>query len=79
MGSRSSALNNPDLARPRRRLAAPREASAELILGSTDAMKLRSSMTLFLRADPGETVFAQVLERYFASEADAATDRLLAG
>ncbi len=53
--------------------------SAPEIFGGIDAMKLRSSMTLFLRADPGETVFAQVLERYFASEADAATDRLLAG
>src|SRR5690349_23616165 len=32
--------------------------SAERILGGIDAMKLRSSMTLFHRAAPGEPVFA---------------------
>ncbi len=53
--------------------------SAPEIFGGIDAMKLRSSMTLFMRADPGEPVFPQVLERYFGAEADAATDRLLAG
>jgi uncharacterized protein (DUF1810 family) len=51
--------------------------SAEAIFGGIDAMKLRSSMTLFLRAHQ-ERVFATVLERYFGDEADAATDRLLA-
>ena len=40
-------------------------------------LKLRSSMTLFARADPDEPVFAQVLDRYFGGEADDATERLL--
>src|SRR5690606_25620250 len=31
--------------------------SAEQVLGPVDAMKLRSSMTLFAQADPGEEVF----------------------
>jgi uncharacterized protein (DUF1810 family) len=48
--------------------------SAAQIFGGVDAMKLRSSMTLFLRAAPGEELFAEVLGRYFASEADPATD-----
>ena len=50
---------------------------AVAVLGSVDAMKLRSSMTLFARAAPGEPAFAAVLDRYFGGEADAATDRLV--
>ena len=42
-----------------------------------DAQKLRSSMTLFHRADPAEPVFAQVLSQYFDGQPDPATDRLL--
>jgi uncharacterized protein (DUF1810 family) len=53
--------------------------SAGDIFGSIDALKLRSSMTLFHRADPSERAFAAVLERYFGGEPDQATDRLLAG
>ena len=34
-------------------------------------------MTLFHRAAPGEDVFAQVLDRYYASVADDATDARL--
>jgi uncharacterized protein (DUF1810 family) len=51
--------------------------SAEQILGGIDAIKLRSSMTLFARADPEARIFQQVLDRYFDGEADAATERLL--
>jgi uncharacterized protein (DUF1810 family) len=51
--------------------------SAQEVFGGIDALKLRSSMTLFARADPGEPLFAQVLDRYFGGEADEATDRLL--
>jgi uncharacterized protein (DUF1810 family) len=54
-----------------------RGRSAEEIFGETDAAKLRSSMTLFAHADPTNSVFQQVLDAYFAGEADAATDRLL--
>jgi uncharacterized protein (DUF1810 family) len=51
--------------------------TAEDIFGWIDAMKLRSSMTLFLRADPGEPVFQQVLDRYFGGVPDKATDAQL--
>ena len=51
--------------------------SAEQIFGGLDAQKLRSSMTLFHRADPAEPVFAQVLSQYFDGQPDPATDRLL--
>ena len=50
---------------------------AEAVLGSIDAKKLRSSMTLFARADPDEPVFSEVLERYFGGRADDATDERL--
>jgi uncharacterized protein (DUF1810 family) len=53
--------------------------SAAAIFGDLDAMKLRSSMTLFHRAAPAEPVFRAVLERYFGGMADPATDALLTG
>jgi uncharacterized protein (DUF1810 family) len=40
-------------------------------------MKLRSSMTLFARADPTNEVFQQVLDGFFHGEADRATESLL--
>ena len=51
--------------------------SAEEVFGGIDAMKLRSSMTLFARADPSNPVFQQVLDGYFAGVSDPATERLL--
>jgi uncharacterized protein (DUF1810 family) len=51
--------------------------SAEQIFGYIDALKLRSSMTLFHRADPVDPVFAAVLARYFDGVADEATDSRL--
>ena len=50
---------------------------AEEILGRVDAMKLRSSMTLFAHANPDERLFRAVLDRYFGGEPDGATERLL--
>ena len=40
-------------------------------------MKLRSSMTLFLRAAPREALFGRVLGRFWAGVPDALTDELL--
>ena len=47
--------------------------TAEQIFGSTDAMKLRSSMTLFSKAQPDEPVFAEILDTYFDGTPDEAT------
>jgi uncharacterized protein (DUF1810 family) len=47
--------------------------SAVDVFGSVDAMKLRSSMTLFSRADPQQAVFRQVLDRYFQGSEDQET------
>jgi uncharacterized protein (DUF1810 family) len=47
------------------------------VLGPVDAVKLRSSMTLFAHADPAQPVFRAVLDRYFGGqEDDATTSRL---
>ena len=60
-----------------RALLARTGASARDIFGGIDAMKLRSSMTLFHRADPDNALYREVLDRYFGGEPDEATDRLL--
>jgi uncharacterized protein (DUF1810 family) len=49
----------------------------EHVLGEVDALKLRSSMTLFMRAAPGEPVFQQVLDQYFDGVPDPATEQRL--
>ena len=51
--------------------------TADEILGGIDAMKLRSSMTLFAYADSANPIFGQVLEAYFGGIPDGATERLL--
>ncbi|MBO1754974.1 DUF1810 domain-containing protein [Allobranchiibius sp. CTAmp26] len=75
-------LDHPVLA-PRLRecceaLLSVQDRSAADILGGIDGVKLRSSMTLFLRADPEEPLFSQVLDRYYGGSPDPRTDELLA-
>jgi uncharacterized protein (DUF1810 family) len=60
-------------------LAGLQDRSARDIFGDIDAMKLRSSMTLFARAAADTDVFERVLDRYYAGQADEHTERLLAG
>jgi uncharacterized protein (DUF1810 family) len=48
------------------------------IFGGIDAMKVRSSMTLFHRIAPDEPAFRVVLDRFYDGAADEATDALLA-
>lgn len=52
-----------------------REESAEAMLGGIDAVKLRSSMTLFEAVAPDEPVFAAVLEAFFSGQRDPETVR----
>src|SRR5580700_9556588 len=44
--------------------------TAQDVFGGIDALKLRSSMTLFARADPSNAVFDQVLNAYFGGVPD---------
>jgi uncharacterized protein (DUF1810 family) len=52
-------------------------ADAVRVFGPIDAVKLRSSMTLFERAEPEAAVFGQVLDRFFGGERDPETTRRL--
>lgn len=52
-------------------------SDAEEVLGTVDAVKLRSSITLFAAVAPDEPVFAQVLDRWFGGVPDSATTALL--
>ena len=53
-------------------------SDAERVLGPVDAQKLRSSMTLFAEAAPGDPVFWAVLEQYFDGVRDPGTTSRLA-
>ena len=46
-------------------VASHRGRSAEQIFGGIDAIKLRSSMTLFAHADPDQAIFQQVIDQYY--------------
>lgn len=50
-----------------------------LILGATDALKLRSSMTLFIHAgaETDRQLFRGVLDRYYGGQSDARTRTML--
>ena len=51
--------------------------TAEDIFGPVDAMKLRSSMTLFSLASPGDGLFEGIIEKYYDGEKDGRTIELL--
>lgn len=51
-------------------------ADADAVFGSVDAKKLRSSLTLFMRAGGG-TLFEAALQRWFSGQADERTEHLL--
>ena len=48
-------------------------SDAGQVFGYPDALKFRSSMTLFAEASGGEAVFARALEKWFGGEKDRAT------
>jgi uncharacterized protein (DUF1810 family) len=52
-------------------------SSAHDVFGWPDELKLRSSATLFALASPPGSVFARVLDKYFAGEPDPKTLDLL--
>lgn len=50
-----------------------KQKSAEAIFGRLDALKLRSSLTLFAKAKNTDPVFQQVLDAYFSGQPDPLT------
>jgi uncharacterized protein (DUF1810 family) len=67
----------PRLLEVARIVAGASAETAQDIFGGIDALKLHSSMTLFLRAEPTNQLFQQVLDRYFDGLPDSATDKRL--
>lgn len=51
--------------------------TAEAVFGPVDAAKLRSSLTLFAEAAPGDPLFAAALQRWFRGEKDRRTIDIL--
>ncbi len=51
--------------------------TAEAVFGSVDAAKLRSSLTLFAEAAPGDPLFAAALQRWFRGDKDRRTVDIL--
>jgi uncharacterized protein (DUF1810 family) len=60
-------------------LALPHSLSARDILGHPDDLKLRSCATLFALAHPADSVFNRLLDKYYQSEPDARTLKMLRG
>lgn len=50
-----------------------KQKSAEAIFGDLDALKLRSSMTLFSQIENADTIFQEVLDVYFSGQFDSLT------
>lgn len=84
IGSRDEAIAylahdvlGPRLRRCARLVVGSGAVTAEALLGSTDALKLRSSMTLFAEVAEDPAEFAAVLEKYYAGVRDPRTLDLL--
>ena len=54
-----------------------KDKSAQEIFGNVDAMKLKSSMTLFALTSEEYTIFDEVLEAFFDGEVDEATVEMI--
>ena len=54
------------------------ETDIHRVMGYPDDLKLRSSMTLFEAAAPDQSVFGEVLDKFYGGERDDATLNLLA-
>ena len=54
------------------------ETDIRRVMGYPDDLKLRSSMTLFEAAAPDQSVFGEVLDKFYGGERDDATLNLLA-
>jgi uncharacterized protein (DUF1810 family) len=67
----------PRLRECARLVAAVGGRSIEQVMGQVDALKLRSSMTLFANATDDDRDFLEVLERHYGGEPDPLTVELL--
>jgi len=70
-------LLGPRLRKCARLVAAVDGRSAEQVMGPVDALKLRSSMTLFANVTDDDHDFSRVLELFYDGESDPLTVELL--
>jgi uncharacterized protein (DUF1810 family) len=70
-------LLGPRLVRCVQAMLGHHQRSAVQILGTVDAMKFRSCLTLFAEVAPNETGFRQALDRFYDGAPDPATLQLL--
>lgn len=71
------AVLGPRLVECARALLAVNGRSATQIMGDPDDLKLRSSMTLFARVSDPQSIFRQVLEKYYGGAEDPKTAAFL--
>ena len=69
----ANSILGPRLTECTERVLAIEGKSARQIFGDLDAMKFRSSMTLFAAASEDSQLFQQALDRYFGGVPDAVT------
>ncbi|MDN5763729.1 MAG: DUF1810 domain-containing protein [Microlunatus sp.] len=69
----SHRILGPRLIESSRVVASHPDRSVESIFGGIDAVKLRSSMTLFSQADPEQPAFRAVLDTFFGGQQDPST------
>jgi uncharacterized protein (DUF1810 family) len=67
----------PRLRRCAQLVASSGAVTAEALMGHTDALKLRSSMTLFAAVTDDDHDFVTVLDKYYAGTRDPQTLRML--
>lgn len=70
-------LLGPRLVRCVQAMLGHHQRSAVQILGTVDAMKFRSCLTLFAEVAPNETCFRQALDRFYDGTPDPVTLQLL--
>jgi len=58
-------------------IAASATTTADAYFGYPDDRKVRSSITLFMRADPDEPAFRAVIDRYYGGRPEPRTDEML--
>ena len=70
-------VRGPRLVKCSRAVLQIENKSASEILGSPDDLKLRSSMALFASVSESNSVFHQVIDKYFQGRADQRTIEIL--
>ena len=81
LGAAKAYLENPTLAEHMQLICEAllkiESSDAQRVMGYPDDLKLRSSMTLFAVADPGNAIYQRVLDKFFEGKPDESTLKIL--